>query len=147
MELRVGLLTMGQEVKLVYETIKHHCGTCAVRFVLINICHQTFVVRMGCLTPCRTFPQMTSQTLPARQPSSMTQSSLSGQHPDRSAIIFLLFSHQFYVFVFVFFSDAKKKLRLALCSADSLALPILTPATTRNGLPDHMESEGGSVFD
>lgn len=46
--------------------------------------------------------------------------------------------------VFVFsFSDAKKKLRLALCSADSVALPIMTPAATRNGLPDHMESEGG----
>lgn len=39
-------------------------------------------------------------------------------------------------------SDAKKKLRLALCSADSVALPIMAPATTRNGLPDHMDSEG-----
>uniref|UniRef100_A0A8C9WVL7 GTPase-activating protein and VPS9 domain-containing protein 1 n=1 Tax=Sander lucioperca TaxID=283035 RepID=A0A8C9WVL7_SANLU len=39
------------------------------------------------------------------------------------------------------FSDAKKKLRLALCSADSVALPIMVPATTRNGLPDHMDSE------
>lgn len=35
---------------------------------------------MGCLTPCRTFPQMTSRTLPARQPSSMTRSSLSGEN-------------------------------------------------------------------
>lgn len=50
----------------------------------------------------------------------------------------------FYVVLFVVvFSDAKKKLRLALCSADSVALPIMTPASTRNGLPDHMESEGG----
>uniref|UniRef100_H3D9U9 GTPase-activating protein and VPS9 domain-containing protein 1 n=1 Tax=Tetraodon nigroviridis TaxID=99883 RepID=H3D9U9_TETNG len=43
------------------------------------------------------------------------------------------------------FSDAKKKLRLALCSADSVALPIMTPATTRNGLPDHMESEDNEI--
>lgn len=48
--------------------------------------------------------------------------------------------------VFLSFSDAKKKLRLALCSADSVALPIMTPATTRNGLPDHMESEGGLQY-
>lgn len=102
------------------------------------------MVRMGYLTPCRTFPQMTFQTLPARQPSSMTQSSLSGQYPDGVAIVFLFFSHQFlYCFFLVSFSDAKKKLRLALCSADSVAFPIMTPATTRNGLPDHMESEGG----
>lgn len=46
------------------------------------------------------------------------------------------------LFWFVSFSDAKKKLRLALCSADSVALPIMAPATTRNGLPDHMDSEG-----
>lgn len=45
-------------------------------------------------------------------------------------------------FWFVSSSDAKKKLRLALCSADSVALPIMAPATTRNGLPDHMDSEG-----
>lgn len=43
-------------------------------------------------------------------------------------------------------SDAKKKLRLALCSADSVALPIMAPATTRNGLPDHMEPEGRSPY-
>lgn len=103
---------------------------------------QTFVVRMGCLIPCRTFPQMTSRTLPARQPSSMTQSSLSGENPEGLAMIFLLFSRWFSM-VCPSFSDAKKKLRLALCSADSVALPIMTPATTRNGLPDHMESEGG----
>lgn len=48
-----------------------------------------------------------------------------------------------FFFCVISFSDAKKKLRLALCSADSVALPIMTPATTRNGLPDHMESEGG----
>ncbi|XP_074494698.1 GTPase-activating protein and VPS9 domain-containing protein 1 isoform X5 [Sebastes fasciatus] len=43
------------------------------------------------------------------------------------------------------FSDAKKKLRLALCSADSVALPIMAPVTTRNGLPDHMESEDNEI--
>uniref|UniRef100_A0A671ULG0 GTPase-activating protein and VPS9 domain-containing protein 1 n=1 Tax=Sparus aurata TaxID=8175 RepID=A0A671ULG0_SPAAU len=43
------------------------------------------------------------------------------------------------------FSDAKKKLRLALCSADSVALPIMAPATTRNGLPDHMDSEDNEI--
>lgn len=43
----------------------------------------------------------------------------------------------------VFFSlrDAKKKLRLALCSADSVAFPMLTHST-RNGLPDHTDPEG-----
>ena len=49
-------------------------------------------------------------------------------------------------FSFVSSSDAKKKLRLALCSADSVALPIMAPATTRNGLPDHMDSEGRQFF-
>uniref|UniRef100_A0A672YX42 GTPase-activating protein and VPS9 domain-containing protein 1 n=1 Tax=Sphaeramia orbicularis TaxID=375764 RepID=A0A672YX42_9TELE len=43
------------------------------------------------------------------------------------------------------FSDAKKKLRLALCSADSVALPIMAPATTRNGLPDHMDPEDNEI--
>uniref|UniRef100_A0A3P9K0U3 GTPase-activating protein and VPS9 domain-containing protein 1 n=1 Tax=Oryzias latipes TaxID=8090 RepID=A0A3P9K0U3_ORYLA len=43
------------------------------------------------------------------------------------------------------FSDAKKKLRLALCSADSVALPLLAPATTRNGLPDHMDPEENEI--
>ncbi|XP_068167537.1 LOW QUALITY PROTEIN: GTPase-activating protein and VPS9 domain-containing protein 1 [Antennarius striatus] len=43
------------------------------------------------------------------------------------------------------FSDAKKKLRLALCSADSVALPIMAPAVTRNGLPDHMDSEDNEI--
>ncbi|XP_077417779.1 GTPase-activating protein and VPS9 domain-containing protein 1 isoform X4 [Vanacampus margaritifer] len=43
------------------------------------------------------------------------------------------------------FSDAKKKLRLALCSADSVALPILTSTTTRNGLPDHMDPEDNEI--
>ncbi|ETE59914.1 GTPase-activating protein and VPS9 domain-containing protein 1, partial [Ophiophagus hannah] len=36
--------------------------------------------------------------------------------------------------------DAKKKLRLALCSADSVALPVLSHST-RNGLPDHTDPE------
>lgn len=35
----------------------------------------------------------------------------------------------------------KKKLRLALCSADSVAFPVLTHST-RNGLPDHTDPEG-----
>ncbi|KTG35470.1 hypothetical protein cypCar_00028285, partial [Cyprinus carpio] len=39
------------------------------------------------------------------------------------------------------FSDIKKKLRLALCSADSVVFPIIPPATTRNGLPDHADHE------
>ncbi|XP_047237107.1 GTPase-activating protein and VPS9 domain-containing protein 1 isoform X3 [Girardinichthys multiradiatus] len=43
------------------------------------------------------------------------------------------------------FSDAKKKLRLALCSADSVALPIMTPTTTRNGLPDHTDPEDNEI--
>ncbi|XP_041094451.1 GTPase-activating protein and VPS9 domain-containing protein 1 isoform X4 [Polyodon spathula] len=43
------------------------------------------------------------------------------------------------------FSDAKKKLRMALCSADSVVFPILTPATTRNGLPDHMDPEDNEI--
>uniref|UniRef100_A0A8C6NZB3 GTPase-activating protein and VPS9 domain-containing protein 1 n=1 Tax=Nothobranchius furzeri TaxID=105023 RepID=A0A8C6NZB3_NOTFU len=43
------------------------------------------------------------------------------------------------------FSDAKKKLRLALCSADSVALPIMASATTCNGLPDHMDPEDNEI--
>ncbi|KAM4616125.1 GTPase-activating protein and VPS9 domain-containing protein 1 isoform 6-T6 [Polymixia lowei] len=43
------------------------------------------------------------------------------------------------------FSDAKKKLRMALCSADSVALPIMAPATTRNGLPDHTDPEDNEI--
>uniref|UniRef100_A0A3B3U7U5 GTPase-activating protein and VPS9 domain-containing protein 1 n=1 Tax=Poecilia latipinna TaxID=48699 RepID=A0A3B3U7U5_9TELE len=38
-----------------------------------------------------------------------------------------------------------KKLRLALCSADSVALPIMAPTTTRNGLPDHMDPEDNEI--
>ncbi|XP_063050724.1 GTPase-activating protein and VPS9 domain-containing protein 1 [Engraulis encrasicolus] len=34
------------------------------------------------------------------------------------------------------FSDAKKKLRLALCTADSVVFPLITPSSTRNGLPE-----------
>ncbi|KAJ8396624.1 hypothetical protein AAFF_G00016900 [Aldrovandia affinis] len=44
------------------------------------------------------------------------------------------------------FSDAKKKLRLALCSADSVVLPLFPPATTRNGLPDHSDPEDSEVM-
>lgn len=74
----------------------------------------------------------------------MTQSSPSGHYPDGEPIPLSVQPLVFMFFVFfVSFSDAKKKLRLALCSADSVALPIMTPSTTRNGLPDHMESEGG----
>ncbi|CAB1319707.1 unnamed protein product [Coregonus sp. 'balchen'] len=43
------------------------------------------------------------------------------------------------------FSDAKKKLRLALCSAESVAFPLMAPATTRNGLPDHTDSEDNEI--
>uniref|UniRef100_A0A4W5NTH0 GTPase activating protein and VPS9 domains 1 n=1 Tax=Hucho hucho TaxID=62062 RepID=A0A4W5NTH0_9TELE len=42
-------------------------------------------------------------------------------------------------------NDAKKKLRLALCSADSVAFPLMAPATTRNGLPDHTDSEDNEI--
>ncbi|XP_056447700.1 GTPase-activating protein and VPS9 domain-containing protein 1 isoform X4 [Gadus chalcogrammus] len=43
------------------------------------------------------------------------------------------------------FSDAKKKLRMVLCSADSVALPIMAPTTTRNGLPDHNDPEDNEI--
>ncbi|XP_066499609.1 GTPase-activating protein and VPS9 domain-containing protein 1 isoform X1 [Hoplias malabaricus] len=43
------------------------------------------------------------------------------------------------------FSDAKKKLRLALCSADSVVFPIFPPATTRNGLPDNTDPEDNEI--
>ncbi|XP_071012588.1 GTPase-activating protein and VPS9 domain-containing protein 1-like isoform X8 [Oncorhynchus clarkii lewisi] len=43
------------------------------------------------------------------------------------------------------FSDAKKKLRLALCSAESVAFPLMAPATTRNGLPDHTDFEDNEI--
>ncbi|XP_061119185.1 GTPase-activating protein and VPS9 domain-containing protein 1-like isoform X1 [Conger conger] len=43
------------------------------------------------------------------------------------------------------FSDAKKKLRLALCSADSVVLPLLPITSIRNGLPDHTESEENEI--
>ncbi|XP_076126996.1 GTPase-activating protein and VPS9 domain-containing protein 1 isoform X2 [Alosa pseudoharengus] len=43
------------------------------------------------------------------------------------------------------FSDAKKKLRLALCTADSVVLPLMTPASTRNGLPDHTDPEENEI--
>lgn len=46
------------------------------------------------------------------------------------------------IFLLIFCSDAKKKLRLALCSAESVAFPLMAPATTRNGLPDHTDFEG-----
>uniref|UniRef100_A0A8C9NMU3 GTPase-activating protein and VPS9 domain-containing protein 1 n=1 Tax=Serinus canaria TaxID=9135 RepID=A0A8C9NMU3_SERCA len=42
------------------------------------------------------------------------------------------------------YRDAKKKLRLALCSADSVALPMLTHST-RNGLPDHTDPEDNEI--
>lgn len=43
------------------------------------------------------------------------------------------------------FSDIKKKLRMALCSADSVVFPIIPPATTRNGLPDHADPEDNEI--
>ncbi|OPJ67585.1 GTPase-activating protein and VPS9 domain-containing protein 1 isoform A [Patagioenas fasciata monilis] len=42
------------------------------------------------------------------------------------------------------YRDAKKKLRLALCSADSVAFPMLTHST-RNGLPDHTDPEDNEI--
>ncbi|XP_023687291.2 GTPase-activating protein and VPS9 domain-containing protein 1-like isoform X1 [Paramormyrops kingsleyae] len=42
-------------------------------------------------------------------------------------------------------SDAKKKLRLALSSANALILPIIPPASIPNGLPDHVHREGNEV--
>ncbi|XP_026568323.1 GTPase-activating protein and VPS9 domain-containing protein 1 isoform X3 [Pseudonaja textilis] len=42
------------------------------------------------------------------------------------------------------YRDAKKKLRLALCSADSVALPVLSHST-RNGLPDHTDPEDNEI--
>ncbi|XP_060737424.1 GTPase-activating protein and VPS9 domain-containing protein 1 isoform X2 [Tachysurus vachellii] len=42
------------------------------------------------------------------------------------------------------FSDAKKKLRLALCSADSVVFPIMH-TVTRNGLPDHADPEDNEI--
>ncbi|XP_032088745.1 GTPase-activating protein and VPS9 domain-containing protein 1 isoform X2 [Thamnophis elegans] len=42
------------------------------------------------------------------------------------------------------YRDAKKKLRLALCSADSIAFPVL-PHSTRNGLPDHTDPEDNEI--
>jgi hypothetical protein len=47
--------------------------------------------------------------------------------------------------LYLFFRDVKKKLRLALCSADSVAFPVLTHST-RNGLPDHTDPEGKSFL-
>ncbi|KAL2092669.1 hypothetical protein ACEWY4_012467 [Coilia grayii] len=43
------------------------------------------------------------------------------------------------------FSDAKKKLRLALCMADSVVFPLITPVSTRNGLPDHTDPEDNEI--
>ncbi|XP_064420385.1 GTPase-activating protein and VPS9 domain-containing protein 1 isoform X2 [Latimeria chalumnae] len=43
------------------------------------------------------------------------------------------------------YRDAKKKLRLALCSADSVAFPMMTHSTTRNGLPDHTDPEDNEI--
>ncbi|XP_074830106.1 GTPase-activating protein and VPS9 domain-containing protein 1 isoform X1 [Natator depressus] len=42
------------------------------------------------------------------------------------------------------YRDAKKKLRLALCSADSIAFPMLSHST-RNGLPDHTDPEDNEI--
>ncbi|XP_042564246.1 GTPase-activating protein and VPS9 domain-containing protein 1 isoform X3 [Clupea harengus] len=43
------------------------------------------------------------------------------------------------------FSDAKKKLRLALCVADSVVFPLMLPVSTRNGLPDHTDPEENEI--
>ncbi|XP_073446842.1 GTPase-activating protein and VPS9 domain-containing protein 1 isoform X4 [Dendrobates tinctorius] len=42
------------------------------------------------------------------------------------------------------YRDAKKKLRLALCSADSVAFPMLSHST-RNGLPDHTDPDDNEI--
>ncbi|XP_057610542.1 GTPase-activating protein and VPS9 domain-containing protein 1 isoform X7 [Chionomys nivalis] len=42
------------------------------------------------------------------------------------------------------YRDVKKKLRLALCSADSVAFPVLSHST-RNGLPDHTDPEDNEI--
>ncbi|XP_053137924.1 GTPase-activating protein and VPS9 domain-containing protein 1 isoform X7 [Hemicordylus capensis] len=42
------------------------------------------------------------------------------------------------------YRDAKKKLRMALCSADSVAFPMLSHST-RNGLPDHTDPEDNEI--
>nr|XP_033816141.1 GTPase-activating protein and VPS9 domain-containing protein 1 isoform X4 [Geotrypetes seraphini] len=42
------------------------------------------------------------------------------------------------------YRDAKKKLRMALCSADSVAFPVLSHST-RNGLPDHTDPEDNEI--
>uniref|UniRef100_A0ACB8F0B8 GTPase-activating protein and VPS9 domain-containing protein 1 n=1 Tax=Sphaerodactylus townsendi TaxID=933632 RepID=A0ACB8F0B8_9SAUR len=42
------------------------------------------------------------------------------------------------------YRDAKKKLRLALCSADSVTFPMLSHST-RNGLPDHTDPEDNEI--
>ncbi|EDL93172.1 GTPase activating protein and VPS9 domains 1 (predicted) [Rattus norvegicus] len=42
------------------------------------------------------------------------------------------------------YRDVKKKLRLALCSADSVAFPMLTHST-RNGLPEHTDPEDNEI--
>ncbi|CAH2315765.1 GTPase-activating and VPS9 domain-containing 1 isoform X13 [Pelobates cultripes] len=42
------------------------------------------------------------------------------------------------------YRDAKKKLRMALCSADSVAFPMVSHST-RNGLPDHNDPEDNEI--
>ncbi|XP_053330225.1 GTPase-activating protein and VPS9 domain-containing protein 1 isoform X5 [Spea bombifrons] len=42
------------------------------------------------------------------------------------------------------YRDAKKKLRMALCSADSVAFPVLSHST-RNGLPDHNDPDDNEI--
>ncbi|XP_043914272.1 GTPase-activating protein and VPS9 domain-containing protein 1 isoform X1 [Protopterus annectens] len=43
------------------------------------------------------------------------------------------------------YRDAKKKLRMALCFADSVAFPFLSHSSTRNGLPDHTDPEDNEI--
>ncbi|XP_053551606.1 GTPase-activating protein and VPS9 domain-containing protein 1 isoform X3 [Bombina bombina] len=42
------------------------------------------------------------------------------------------------------YRDAKKKLRMALCSADSVAFPMVSHST-RNGLPDHSDPDDNEI--
>lgn len=155
MEPQLELLMMVQEVRKRVAKCMHIGKTCT-SWVILWFCifSQIFVLRRVCTslqekTLCRTFLLMTSQTQPARLLSSMTSSFPSGQTSTNlkktTQINLQTNGHSTFSFL-VSSSDAKKKLRLALCSADSVALPIMAPATTRNGLPDHMEPEGRKPY-
>lgn len=150
---RVERLTTAPEVN-----VKPHSGIFQQSERRTSFCFlgQIFAARTASTTLpektlCRTSRPTTSWTRPARRPGSTTPSFPSGPRPavnlEQTASTWTQDSHsQTLTSPFIVSplpsSDAKKKLRLALCSADSVALPIMAPAITRNGLPDHMDSEG-----